>query len=51
VKEFTVEVPGAFDHIEDIIALPTIRAGLRWSSLAPIAERIVVRDAKPAMSS
>jgi acetamidase/formamidase len=47
-KEFTGEVRGAFDHIEDIAAVPTPFAPASdGHPLAPIAGPIVVRGAKP----
>jgi acetamidase/formamidase len=47
-EEFTVEVRWAFDHIEDIAAVPTpFTPACDGHPLAPIAGPIVVRGAKP----
>jgi acetamidase/formamidase len=47
-EEFTVEVRGAFDDVEDISAVPTsFTPACDGHPLAPIAGPIVVRDAKP----
>jgi amidase len=47
-EEFTVEVRGAFDNIEDISAVPTpFTPACDGHPLAPIAGPIVVRGAKP----
>src|SRR6266571_4631843 len=47
-EEFTVEVRGAFDDIEDISAVPTpFTPACDGHPLAPIAGPIVVRGAKP----
>src|SRR5204863_844996 len=47
-EEFTVEVRGAFDDIEDISAVPTpFTPACDGHPLAPITGPIVVRGAKP----
>ena len=47
-EEFTVEVRGAFDDVEDIRAVPTpFTPACDGHPLAPIAGPIVVRGAKP----
>jgi amidase len=47
-EEFTVEVRGAFDDVEDISAVPTpFTPACDGHPLAPIAGPIVVRGAKP----
>jgi acetamidase/formamidase len=47
-EEFTVEVRGAFDDVEDISAIPTpFTPACDGHPLAPIAGPIVVRGAKP----
>jgi hypothetical protein len=47
-EEFTVEVRGAFDDVEDINAVPTpFTPACDGHPLAPIAGPIVVRGAKP----
>jgi acetamidase/formamidase len=47
-EEFTVEVRGAFDDVEDITAVPTpFMPPCDGHPLAPIAGPIVVRGAKP----
>jgi hypothetical protein len=51
-EEFTVEVRGAFDHVEDIAAVPTpFTPACDGHPLAPIAAPIVVRGPNPVMSS
>jgi acetamidase/formamidase len=46
-EEFTVEVRGAFDDVEDISAIPTpFTPACDGHPLAPIAGPIVVRGAK-----
>ena len=47
-EEFTVEVRGAFDDVEDISAVPTpFTPACDGHPLAPIAGPIVLRGAKP----
>ena len=47
-EEFTVEVRGAFDDVEDISAVPTpFTPACDGHPLAPITGPIVVRGAKP----
>jgi amidase len=47
-EEFTVEVHGAFDDVEDISAIPTpFTPACDGHSLAPITGPVVVREGKP----
>jgi hypothetical protein len=51
-EEFTVEVRGGFDDVEDISAIPTpVTPARDGHSLAPIAGRLSCAAPSPATSS